>query len=408
MIPARRSALRSPSATWLLERCRSDLQRDQAHLPEGHNWAATLLRQTCTSNVLDALERRTRDILERSEAVVVGGEPPVRLGRLARELGVVLKVADSRVATPSFRGSVAPNSLGGWIVHYSARRGPADRETVAHEFGHILLYPADTVGGRDGWCRSRWSVDEEAIANYAARLILVPSNAMPTLAKNENIAAFVATRVAKEFRVPLRLAALRLLDLTSSEGPRAAVFWRQYAPFEPAFLKSVARRDPQMLTRLLEIGRMCREQWPTISYQRATVVWRLILDAPIGGSPTAELQREAGLDRFKEKAERSLDGISKARRSALMSRITAPSPFCYRPEWVVWRGRPQSSFVPLRRGSAKAGSLVAGVLSRRAFSAAQGREAVTLGDLRGSFDVHACAFGDNEKGTRCALVTLGD
>jgi len=246
--------------------------------------------------------------------------PVVRVSRLCEVIGVRLTGL-----RPALRGGlpyIAPGmpsrQLGhSGVVHFSGQGIPCveipdgidgyrARVAAAHELGHVLLHKR---GDKYDEVTTRLpaSAHEEAIAEYAARLLLLPSRN----ARASNLASY-AVRLASEGEVTVHAATCRL-------------------------------GDPD-------------QDYPLL---RGAVLWRL--------NPKI---RDA---------------------STLAERLT--------PAWHLCPG----AFVPIGRCKARVGSLIDEVASESTSAGGVRTEEVSIGSLRGTFRVHAFAWGSVPVRTRLVL-----
>jgi hypothetical protein len=186
----------------------------------------------------------------------------------------------------------------------------AARISVAHELGHLLIHRRGS-GYDEATIRLGSSPEEEALAEYAARLLLIPST-LYSPAQKANLAEFAISQ-ASRMRVTLHSVVLRLGDPdVSSAGVRGAILWRIY-PSVPSSEPLHARLTPQ---------------------------WHLCPDA----------------------------------------------------------------FIPIRKCTARQGSLVAQVAAAQASVAKSELEDVNIGSFVGQFRNDAFAWGSVEDGTRLVLT----
>jgi hypothetical protein len=98
------------------------------------------------------------------------------------------------------------------------------RVSVAHELGHLIIHRRSS-GYDHATLRLPSSAAEEALAEYCARLLLIPSNPRATITERENLAKFALTQ-SGEHDVTLHSAVLRLGDPDIIfAGVRGAILW---------------------------------------------------------------------------------------------------------------------------------------------------------------------------------------
>jgi hypothetical protein len=181
-----------------------------------------------------AIQRATEAVLAAYRQLFPGASPVIRVSRLCDIIGIRLTGLRPGRIKPSF--AVAESSsrhLGhSGSVRFSRQGMPSieipegvdgyrARVAAAHEIGHVLLHrrgdnydPVTT--------RLPTSAQEEAIAEYAARLLLLPSKNVEV----ENLAE-CAVRWASNAEVTVHAATSRLGDPDqASPRLRGAVLWR--------------------------------------------------------------------------------------------------------------------------------------------------------------------------------------
>jgi len=116
------------------------------------------------------------------------------------------------------------------------------RLSVAHELGHLLIHRRGKSYD-EATLRLRSSPEEEALAEYAARLLLIPSSlCSPT--SDTNLAEYAITQ-ANRMRVTIHSFVVRLGDPDVAALPvRGAILWRMH-PSVPASEPLPARLTPQ-------------------------------------------------------------------------------------------------------------------------------------------------------------------
>lgn len=216
-----------------------------------------------------------------------------------------------------------------------------------------LPYKQDHEAGIDlrSWRSASWSYTEEALVNFIARAVLAPSQLVRSPeSRDENLSSYVVAHIASTFHIPHRVAAIRVLDLEAVEGIRAFVMWRQYHPFSDSLIDRCFRSFSDLRSNLRDAARLLRSELGAIPFARARAVWEQVFRRRADGNAPAVLgmsPRDADL------AHQIRHAISLSTDSRLQGQIDLfldpGSPLFFRPEWVVWRGRPARAFVPERR-----------------------------------------------------------
>lgn len=417
------------NARWRLHRCREDLVaeeevgcRNGATLPP---WARALLgRSGGHGSLVEAAETAVAEAIDRAEAICRDAPPPVRLTRVAERLGVTLQFVVEE-GVPRFRpspdgpgamrprwarGAIAPDGTDRWILQAGSRSSSYTRQIVAHELGHALLFHGDDGIDLRAWRATSWSDAEETLVNYIARVMLAPADLVPAPdALDENISAYVVGRIASLFRIPHRVAAVRALDLSDQIAPRtrAFVMWRQYHPFSDSLIERCFRPYPAVSKQLRAVASHLRSELLGSEFNRSLALWTEILHAGQERDPWAILRLEPAEAELARRVSGTVSMPNDPDFWERVRRFTEPtSRLFFRPEWVVWRGRPAKSFVPERRGGVREGSLVAGLAGDLGTVAAIREERVEIGDLVGDFRVHAYAHGEAREGSRFVLTAL--
>ena len=116
------------------------------------------------------------------------------------------------------------------------------RLSVAHELGHLIIHRRGSSYD-EATLRLRSSPEEEALAEYAARLLLIPSSlCSPT--PETNLAEYAVTQ-SNRVRVTIHSFVARLGDPDVALATvRGAILWRMH-PSVPAFEPLHARLTPQ-------------------------------------------------------------------------------------------------------------------------------------------------------------------
>ncbi len=419
-----RSGKAGERAAWRTSLCREDLQR-LLHETSGADsvlrWARPFMRRSGNLPLLSAADSSISDVLAQSGAADDAGSPPVRLTRIARHLGVRLYFpppADSHVAreqsTPDPRGyfgTIVPDGDRGWVLHVRTRIERFARETVAHEMSHAILFRRAERNDLLAWRSADWSETEESLVNYMARSLLAPANLVDlTTGDSRSLSSFVVKRIAHRFRVPYRVAAARWLDIGDRfERPvRAFILWRQYHPFDERRVVACFSHYADATRQLRRVSRILNGALGHYSFVDALGLWRRILhpDWPHPAAWATTSPREEELVR--EMSPFCVQLVRDVDPTRVEAFVDSSSRFFFRPEWVLWRGRPLDSFVPERRGAARAGSLVEASAAAGESAHSSAVENVNIGDLRGEYFVDAFGHGSAEKGLRFVLCAYCD
>jgi hypothetical protein len=416
-------------APWWLYRCREDLIAEEdecrrAGTPQP-SWAQSLLERIDHYSLVHASERIVADAV-RLAGAISEAPPPIRLSRLAEWLHVSLRFfaeEESNRFRPSaegpnavrprwIRGTIAPDGSNKWVLHAGTRSSTYTRETVAHELGHALLFHGENGIDLRSWRAATWTSAEETLVNYMARVMLAPAELVPEPESvGENLAEYIVAHIAATFQMPHRMAATRALDLREHVSPRlrAVVMWRQYHPFSAPFMDACFRSSLEARTRFRIAAHELRSAFPHASFDRALALWTEVLRARVDQDPWATLRLDPAEVAVTQRLAGSLALEPDPELEERLERLTQPhSRVFFRPEWLVWRGRPARSYVPEHRGSARAGSLVARLAGTSATAADISKELVQIGNLEGLFRVHAYAHGDPSEGARYVLTALED
>lgn len=415
------------TASWWLYRCREDLiavedeWRRTGPVPA---WAGNMMYRTGHNALVPASECLVSGAIRDSGALSRDRPPPIRLSRIAEWLHVSIRFfaeEDASRFRPRaqgsdvhkarwIRGTIAPEGARGWVLHAGTRNSAYTRETVAHELGHALLFHSDTGIDLRSWGTSTWSVIEEGLVNYMGRAMLAPAELVREFTGvGENLAEYIVAHIASTFQMPHRMAAIRALDLRDRIAPnlRAVVMWRQYHPFSSPLMDACFRANQDVRRRFREAAHELRRAFPSAAFDQGLALWAEILRARTDEDPWLALRLNADEVRIARRVAASLPCVGDPEMEQRIRRLTEPdSRVFFRPEWIAWRGRPDRSYVPERRGSARDSSLVAALASTRTTSAEIRDETVQIGDLKGVFRVHAYAHGDPAEGTRFVLTAL--
>jgi Zn-dependent peptidase ImmA (M78 family) len=129
------------------------------------------------------------------------GEVPVRVGQLAKALGLEVVLATLPM---NISGMIHPKGTG-YVIKVN-RFEPKERQrfTIAHEIAHFLLHKQRILQGVTDSVlyRSRLSSSLEAEANRLAADIIMPREAIDrALAHHERVNEQVVADLAEQFRV---------------------------------------------------------------------------------------------------------------------------------------------------------------------------------------------------------------
>lgn len=150
-------------------------------------------------------------------------KPPVRIERIARELGVELRSGD----LDDVSGVLVRQGESAIIGMNSTQSPQRQRFTIAHELGHFLLHEGITnhvdrsyrVNFRSAESSQATNV-EEIEANYFAASILMPQHMLDAVSAeealdNDNMVGMLA----KQFQVSRLAMSLRLANLYEHATP---------------------------------------------------------------------------------------------------------------------------------------------------------------------------------------------
>jgi uncharacterized protein DUF955 len=184
-----------------------------------------------------AIKLATNAVLKTYRQRFPSASPVIRISRLCEIIGVRLTGIRPQMRGPWSYLTAGSSSLSRQEGHSGAVRfsrqgapsieipdgvdGYRARVAAAHEIGHILMHKrGDSYD--EVTTRLPTSVQEEAVAEYAARLLLVP----PRTRDVQNLASY-AIRSASEAEVTVHAATCRLGD-PDQAGPllRGAVLWK--------------------------------------------------------------------------------------------------------------------------------------------------------------------------------------
>ncbi|MGR3460779.1 MAG: ImmA/IrrE family metallo-endopeptidase [Roseovarius sp.] len=162
------------------------------------------------------MTREWRKITEEERAIIRPflDEVPVRIGTMARELGLEVKSATLR---PRISGQIQPSSdsPSGYRIRVNRHEAKTrQRFTIAHEIAHYLLH-RDFIG--DGiedtiLYRSTLSDPREAEANRMAAQLLMPEATILNALRRHGgrASAKVAAIMAEEFNVSEAAMSIRI------------------------------------------------------------------------------------------------------------------------------------------------------------------------------------------------------
>lgn len=304
---------------------------------------------------------------------------------------------------PVYGGLLQPQENGSWRMLIEDGPPHSTRFSIAHEVGHILLYQSGTGVDRAAWDWSRPTEMEEAVCNYIARALLVPSHLI--IAPREvNASEWIVKSIARQFRVPVFAAVLRGLELKEqiAHDYVAAICWRQRPPFDAGFVRGCLREHPDLQKDLLlaahDLRVLCRkwsmaEQWE---------IWSEIIGS-------AEfLLRPPHEPRLRQVVDRTKARIASCRSAPVKSAVAAlADPFgarSFAPVWAVWSEAPEDRFIPFGHGGARPDSVVGRVGEQRGDVGETAEEDVSIGSLQGRFRVHTYSTGCAAAGERYVLA----
>jgi len=157
----------------------------------------------------ERVDQRYRDVIEKFQK-----EPQVRVGALARELGIEIKVAN---LDPGQSGSISRNGDGYIVKVNRFEAKERQRYTIAHELAHYLLHRDIIDRSEDGIVdtvlyRSGAAENIEYEANRLAADILMPrENVASRLHEmGGKVTEGVIALLAEEFRVSRAAMEIRL------------------------------------------------------------------------------------------------------------------------------------------------------------------------------------------------------
>jgi hypothetical protein len=298
-----------------------------------------------------------------------------------------------------------------WRVEVTAGNEAVCRFIVAHELAHLLLEKMsfqshvgiDQNNGRDSL--------EELICDYAARLLLIPEELFVEQGRHSSNPATLITRIVPQtFGVTRRVSAARWLDLAAASGGsgrRAVIAWEQYDPFDPAFVRSCVRSHRRLCDTLSSVAADLRHLSLARNGARAAAIWAEAT------SPNSSSSFLVEPDLFRQTREGIANSCRALRPTGGSSQAGSEmdvlkdwkGPRAFRPEWFL--ANPSTTFIPVRRGGMRSGSMIANIASSRAGAIEDCREEdVSIGQLKGRFLVHGYADGDADQGKRIVVATF--
>lgn len=399
---------------WQVEAARPDMARYERIDRPRPEWARRFLRRKGGDDLLAAIDHSVAELLVSSNAIDCDRAPHVWLLRVCAQLGAKVRwlpeardgaiqpVAFPRGAGRLRRGRIHLNAKGEWNVLVGSRRDEVSRFDLAHELGHAILYRDGSRVDVEAWHRAPWSEAEEACCNYAARSLLAPPTLMTCPGPQDNLAAFIVREVAGRFRMPLRAGVYRWLDVDPLTQSTAVILWRQYHPLDRYFLISQFRERPALMKAIGGFAGEINSLVPDCTFSEGLEICRYLT------SPNEELRCPAIAARnVLFEMRRAMASWDTADRDLASLVFGERLPYVLaRPEWVVWLPQPLRCFIPLKKGSFRSGSMVEQLMRSSGAGEARGEESVSIGQLRGVFDVHGFAWGSAERGHRCVLQVL--
>ena len=191
-------------------------------------------------NSIQAIQRAVAQLLCDSQALPTADRPFVSMGALCKFLdiavqGNLLKHQNKRsysIFSPPLRGVNRTGQLeitddGPVVTLPSIKDYSLARLALAHEIGHLLLLRRDN--GFDAVaCQAHSTREEEALAEYAARLLLLPSCHTTTLPDFGLAKSCVYTAGTRRVTIHTAVERLKDIDLLQKEAAKlhAAILWR--------------------------------------------------------------------------------------------------------------------------------------------------------------------------------------
>lgn len=292
-----------------------------------------------------------------------------------------------------------------WRILAGTTKAVHKRHSVAHELAHVLLYTLpDGEIDNEGWRQTASSEPEEALCNYMARCILMPRSPILERLTTFEQPAIAIRKIARLFRVSVRVAALRWIDHQpiSPYGPTVVILWRQLHPFSSSFVRACLRNARPLLTVAQKARSELIATYRTASFEEALDAWEFVTN-PDRTTPPLFTQRQEDhitARTIREEFQASLREYDGVEASSLFcsSSHTAFSPF-----WAGWSSA-DGAFLPSTTTHARRGSLTAQL--GHSASSGSARERVSLGSIRGHHEVFGFAHGLPEKGRRYILTAL--
>ena len=212
-----------------------------------------LIAETCADSPQEAIERATARSLQNYYKIATSASR-ISVGILCRSLGVQLQGVPTRAtmrrsleASPG--DGPAPSHSG--LLDFSAPQPIISiptgldylkaRDSVGHELGHVLIHKR-TYGYDQATIRLGSSPVEEALAEYAARLLLMPKTLADssTFQLTGNLAAR-CVELAHDAEVTIHAAMARVGDPDMPKiGIRGAILWRTLHPTGDSSAASLA------------------------------------------------------------------------------------------------------------------------------------------------------------------------
>lgn len=395
---------RAPEPAWQPWLCRGDLKAceatDRDRGTKWPLWAERIAEGHRGGSLVAWCERTVRFCLIRSGAMNPY-KPGTRLLQLGSFLGATVIVErappqSSMRAKPA--GRLIREGDRTWRVIVSDTVESWQRFVIAHELAHAMLFR-----GRRGtiddqvWRKSACTPMEECICNYMARMILMPRAALLDVSRGGADPPQIIASIAPDaFVVSPLHAAWRWLDLVvpRPESPPAAVIgWQPYDPFDASFASACLRDRPDLREPFERAIQSLRPACRTLPRAEKHRIWSDVLDRYQGSDDPAVHPFLLKPKYARADVSQAIDALrialairgSSASSSTMHCLADRGSNRILRPEWAAVGGV-RNAFIPLRRGTARAGSAPATLFeSAKDGDCIRTTETVDIGRLRGHF-----------------------